>query len=180
MSLHSNPERQGNPAPEELNQQLVAIVDHFPKWTEDIYVLSSKKTVKRMEKRKSSEYSQKLLEQIRTLVSFAPTTTFFRDFIMERFENEIEVGVLREEDGSIRDLFFLEPGTGGIFDHERSRRLERLAIKRKEYEIVRAEVVFTKARTAVSGDPTPKVYTESRQKVEKWRETFKKHYNQEA
>lgn len=144
-----------------------------------------------------SEYSRKFSEKIRSIISTAPITDSFKDYIVEGTGLLVQIGWpserKREELLEFPDLFFLDSKnleSGGIFDKKRASQLERRAIGEQIMRMVpsetkRSEEFLKKMGEELgSGEEFGKRFKSgmkeaAAQTAGRWRRQFKENYGEE-
>ncbi len=179
-----------NQSPQELNRQLTQIFKSLP---EDLPRdplepnVTDDELNKAFDNRKNSEYLHKLQEKVNGLLDQSVVTPEFRREILEQLDLSYQIGIpLRwavnnpnVANAIAEQLFFLDldhPDSGGVFDPNKAKELERVAYKNAQREVLRGY----KGLAAISGEAVAQAgYSKSRDRLHQWENSFKHVYNEE-
>jgi hypothetical protein len=179
---YSEIERELTPA--ELNNQLKQVIHTFMPKSDDfgdrdsLTPSETKHTIgERMESRTDSEMETALESKLKEVLQKGKISTPFKDFIVQKVKVVFEVGNPHQDEES-KLLFFLDtatPDSGGIFDPEKAKVLERKAIARQVIDW-NTQREHMKER---SGEKVAKLDEAlSRRKLDMWKRAFLESYGE--
>jgi len=150
-------------------------------------LINSQKIEFIINRRKKSELKQKLLGQLGNMLSFATITESFKSFIVDRFEREFEIGLIRESfefegmtvyselDRYAKLFQWNSRENGGIFS-KYTREIERAAYNMAvRSQLLSIDIAKEEAITPETLD----IIQKRKKLVSQWRNEFIKRYEDE-
>lgn len=176
-------EKDRTPTPQELNTALIEFTKHLPKVIpiEEIENMESEAFGDLMDHREQSEYSIRLIANLTSLLDRSNITEQFRRFIVKGFRDSAIIGGpdLGDDNYTNEFFFFLDhnkPQSGGIFDPERAKELEKISISRELKYIASEEKILAKR---LGEERAKALYQPRREAVGEWRTQFKENYGED-
>jgi hypothetical protein len=185
MEGNTSPEQENQPSPQELNSQLNQMIERLPQMSVgEENSVDDESFGEMMAKRGNSEYGEKLKVRVREFVNRANITEQFKNFIVDQFDVLAKVGVDPNNQELLDEvLFFLDrshSGSGGIFDTNRARQLERVALARKVMETQSAQDGLARIHAKFNRGPEQarEVYKPEWEALETWKTEFRQNYGE--
>jgi len=158
-------------SPQELQGYLIDLYRQFPYGMDNVKPIDQHET---LERRDWSEHKALLIDRIKNLLGFSPTTNFFKRRLLEYLSLTYDSGRAEEvvPEVPLPIILDAELMSGGIFERQRA-----MEIERSEYRRLMHANSFFEATMVVEGSEIEK--NRFHNEIRDWRQEFIEFYGEE-